>query len=121
MLVGLLGSLCKFSGRLFLNWTTDQKVSVREKLTLSKTISLHICFIWRSCSNVLYVTRMPNQKKRFAYGINMELSGLNILIKGHVCSHSTVIISFVYLVCVLQILYVIFHIFYLQLRTFHIF
>ena len=49
------------------------------------------------------------------------VSGLNILIIGHVCSRSTVIISFMYLVCVLQILYVIFRIFYLKLRTFHIF
>jgi hypothetical protein len=52
-----------------------------------------------SCCNVLYVTRMPNQKTRFAYGISMELSGLNILVTGHVCSHSTVIISLMYVVC----------------------
>lgn len=66
--------------KVFFNWTTDPKVSVREKLTLSKTISLHIHLLWRtqrwcsgSCCNVLYVTRMPNQKKRFACDINMEL------------------------------------------------
>jgi hypothetical protein len=52
-----------------------------------------------SCCNVLYVTRMPYQKTRFAYGISMELSGLNILVMGHVCSHSTVIVSLIYVVC----------------------